>query len=237
MAIYALIGGKVNREVLNNRIEARLLGLINKEVPRVLFIPFAKEDEEKSVKNFLDLMKGLRCTIDILYKNDINLFESYLNAADMLYIGGRVFDDLMEIFTKHDLDQILVKHQNDNKVFVGLSAGAMLFAKISMGDKYMYTDNFHTYNYKMVKGIGILNISICPHYQREDLIIYNDELRVYGFPSFGIEEDTCVVIDGNNFYCLKDDTKCSIYYFEPKKDYLMTSLYEGEIYENKNIRS
>ena len=143
----------------------------------------------------------------------------------------------METFIKYNLDQILIKHQNDNKIFAGLSAGAMLFAKISMGDKYMYVDNFHTYNYKMVKGIGILNISICPHYQREDLIIYNDELRLYGYPSFGIEEDTCVLIDGDRFYCLKDDTRCSIYYFNPDKDYLMTSLYEGEIYENKNIRS
>ena len=237
MAIYALIGGKVNREVLNNKIEARLLDLTKKEEPKILFIPFAKEDEEKSAKNFIDLMKGLKCKIDILYKKDINLFESYLLNSDILYIGGGVFDDLMETFIKYNLDQILIKHQNDNKIFAGLSAGAMLFAKISMGDKYMYVDNFHTYNYKMVKGIGILNISICPHYQREDLIIYNDELRLYGYPSFGIEEDTCVLIDGDRFYCLKDDTRCSIYYFNPDKDYLMTSLYEGEIYENKNIRS
>ena len=111
MAIYALIGGKVNRDLVNNRIEAKLLNMTNKEEPRVLFIPFAKEDEIKSVNSFIDLMKGLKCKIDILYKKDIDQFESYLVNCDILYIGGGVFDDLMETFIKYDLDQILIKHQ------------------------------------------------------------------------------------------------------------------------------
>ena len=236
MAIYALIGGKVNRENQRNQIEARLIKMTNKIEPSILFVPFAVKDEESSVIKFKKMMNNLPCKINIMYKKDISLFEDYLKNTDILYIGGGVSDDLIDIFLKNHLDDILRKYESGNIIYAGSSAGAMLYAKVSMGDKYMYQDNFHTYNYKMVYGLGLLNISICPHYQREDLIIYNDEIKEYGLDSFGIEEDTCLIIDGSSFFVLKDDLSNSVYYFDSNENYLMSSLYEGEIYENKNFR-
>ena len=52
MAIYALIGGKVNRENQRNQIEARLIKMTNKIEPSILFVPFAVKDEESSVIKF-----------------------------------------------------------------------------------------------------------------------------------------------------------------------------------------
>lgn len=237
MAIYALIGGKCNRPKVNNRIEKELLKLTGKDIPNVLYCPFAQRDIQKSINKFHQLMEGIPANItDLTYQNE-EQFEELLKNADMLYIGGGMSDDLICYFQMKKYDLLLKKYEDSNIIYAGSSAGAMLFCNISMGDKYMYSDNFHNYNYKMVKGLRLLNISMCPHYQNEDLIFYNDAIKEYGLVSFGIEEDTCLVIDSNKYYVLKDDFSMSLYEFDPKNGYKMKPLYEGETYENSSIRS
>ncbi len=229
--MFALIGGKANKEKLTNKIEQKLIELTNKEKPIILYCPYASKDIEKSNLKFKLLIGDLNADIIYLSFENIDQFEELLIKSDILYIGGGVSDDLVSIFIKYGLDKILKKHINDNKIFAGSSAGAMLFTKASMGDKYMFSDNFHNYNYKMVDCLNILNITICPHYQNEDLIFYNDVLKKYDIDAFGIEEDTCVVIDGSKFFIIKEEGKASCYYFSKDNNYIMMPLYEGKIYE------
>ena len=227
---FALIGGKKNKEILTSRIENEIFKLTGKEKPVVLFCPYASKDTSKATKKFHDLVKNLSCEIIDLTFENVSLFDTYLEKSDVLYISGGISDDLVDYFIKNNLDKILIKYLDSNKIYAGSSAGAMLYCKISMGDKYMYYDNFHNYNYKMVKGLGLLNISICPHYQNEDLICYNDEVRYNNIPSFGIEEDCCLLIDDEKYYIIKEERNMSIYEFIPK-EFIMTPLYEGVIYE------
>lgn len=229
--MFVLIGGKANKQILTNNIENEIIKLTKKEKPTILYVGYAAINLEKSNNKFRDLMKNLNCEILFMDYNNINSFEILLNKSDILYIGGGVSDDLIEFFKANKLDIILKNHINDNKIFAGSSAGAMLYTKASMGDKYMFLDNFHNYNYKMVNCLNILNITICPHYQNEDLIIYNDELKKYDCDAFGIEEDSALVIDGNKFYCLKEENRVSVYYFKKDENYRMISLKKGEIYE------
>ena len=229
--MFVLIGGKANKEILTNNIEQEIIKLSKKEKPTILYVGYAAANLEKSNNKFSNLMKNLNCEILFMDYNNINSFEILLNKSDILYIGGGVSDDLIEFFKKNGLDIILRNHINDDKIFAGSSAGAMLYTLAAMGDKYMFLDNFHNYNYKMVDCLNILNITICPHYQNEDLIIYNDELKKYNCDGFGIEEDAALVIDGNKFYCLKEENKVSVYYFKRDENYKMISLKKGEIYE------
>ncbi|MBR6288270.1 MAG: Type 1 glutamine amidotransferase-like domain-containing protein [Acholeplasmatales bacterium] len=229
MVRFVLIGGKGKDSNLNH-IENEIIKMTNKKNPLVLYCPYATKDIEKSINKFHNLMKNLECEIIDLTFDNINDFDSLLNKADILYVGGGVSDDLVDIFKKYNLDKVLYKYLDSNKIYAGSSAGAMLYTKVAMGDKDMFLDNFHNYNYKMVDCLGILNISICPHYQNEDLIFYNDVIKEYSLDSFGIEEDTAVIIDDNKYGCLKDDKKRSVYYFS-RDNYLMVPLYEGEYYE------
>ena len=82
----------------------------------------------------------------------------------------------------------------------------------------------------MVEGLGLLNIGICPHYQNEDLIIYNDEIRKYNYDAFGLEEDSAIIICDNNYYVIKEDSRVSAYYFS-SNDYIMKDLKEEIKYE------
>ena len=229
MVRFVLIGGKGKDSNLNH-IENEIIKMTNKKNPLVLYCPYATKDIEKSINKFHNLMKNLECEIIDLTFDNINDFDSLLNKADILYVGGGVSDDLVDIFKKYNLDKVLYKYLDSNKIYAGSSAGAMLYTKLAMWYKDMFSDNFHNYNYKMVDCLGILNISICPHYQNEDLIFYNDVIKEYSLDSFGIEEDTAVIIDDNKYGCLKDDKKRSVYYFS-RDNYLMVPLYEGEYYE------
>ena len=229
MVRFVLIGGKGKDSNLNH-IENEIIKMTNKKNPIILYCPYATKDIEKSINKFHNLMKNLECEIINLTFDNINDFDFLLNKADILYVGGGVSDDLVDIFKKYNLDKVLYKYLDSNKIYAGSSAGAMLYTKVAMGDKDMFLDNFHNYNYKMVDCLGILNISICPHYQNEDLIFYNDVIKEYSLDSFGIEEDTAVIIDDNKYGCLKDDKKRIVYYFS-RDNYLMVPLYEGEYYE------
>ncbi len=229
MVRFVLIGGKGKDSNLNH-IENEIIKMTNKKNSIILYCPYATKDIEKSINKFHNLMKNLECEIIDLTFDNINDFDFLLNKADILYVGGGVSDDLVDIFKKNNLDKVLYKYLDSNKIYAGSSAGAMLYTKVAMGDKDMFSDNFHNYNYKMVDCLGILNISICPHYQNEDLIFYNDVIKEYSLDSFGIEEDTAVIIDDNKYGCLKDDKKRSVYYFS-RDNYLMVPLYEGEYYE------
>lgn len=231
MPIFALIGGKSNQEKQKNRIEEHLLKRTNKEKPCVLFCPYAAvTDMDKSIRRFHQLMEGLSCDIIDLTLKNIDCFETYFKQCDILYIGGGHCDELLAVFKEYALDKIIMKHMQ-SKILAGSSAGAMLYTYASMGDRYAYADNFHIYNYKMVDCLNFLNITICPHYQQEDLVVYNDVLRQYPCDAFGIEEDTMVVIEENQYYVIKENKNKSVYYFDRDKNYLMIPLYEGVLYE------
>lgn len=231
MARYVLIGGKENKDYIVNDIENHLLKMTKIDNPTVLFCPYAVKDINKAIIKFHKLMSGLKCNIIDLTMDNINDFDTLLTKANILYVGGGCDDLLVDIFKEYHLDEILINHQHDNIIYAGSSAGAMLYTKISMGDKDMFMDNYHNYNYKMVNNLGLLNISICPHYQNEDLISYNDEVIKNKLNSFGIEESTALVIEDNKFYVIKENKRNSVYFFNKNKDYLMIPLYEGIIYE------
>ncbi len=230
MVTFCLIGGKVNKEPLTNKIESHLISLTKKERPKLLYFPFAMPNYQKSNKRFEMIIGDLNADVTYMELEDINRFDELLNDTDILYIGGGISDDLIDLFKNKGLDKILLKYINTNKIYAGVSAGAMLFTIASMGDKYMYSDNFHNYNYKMVDGLGILNLGICPHYQNEDLIFYNDVIKDYNFDAFGLEEDTGIVIKDNSFYVIKEESNVGAYYFKAP-DFIMQDLKEGVIYE------
>ena len=234
--IYVLSGGK-SKNSNETKIEHETFSLLKKDVIKVLFCPLAQIDNvDKCTNRFNEYMKDFNIEVKYLLMDNINDFDNLLNWCDCLYVYGGVCNTLVDIFKKYKLDLILKKYDNSNKLYFGISAGAMLPTSISLGDKDMFSDNFHNYNYKMVKCLGILNISICPHYQNEDLIIYNDIIKEYNLKSFGIEEDTALVIDGNNYYVFKDYRYMSLYEFDDT--FKMIPLYEGVKYEkNSSFRA
>lgn len=230
MVTFCLIGGKQNKYPMTNRIEKHLIDLTKKDNPTILYFPFAASNYEKSNNRFKEIINDLNVNVIYMTPDMISDFDNLLNKADILYVGGGISDNLIKMFKENKLDIILKKYINTNKIYAGSSAGAMLYCKASMGDKDMFYDNYHYYNFKMVDGLGLLNVGMCPHYQNEDLIFYNDEIKKYDYDAFGIEEDASVIINDNKFYCIKEEKNVSAYYFN-KPEFVMNNLHEGKVYE------
>ena len=231
MAVYVLIGGKSNLEIKVNKIEQHILSLTNKEKPRLLYCPYASSDYEKSNRRFKELINDLSCELYLMTDNDYDKFDELLNWCDIIYIGGGSSDDLVELFRKNGFDKLLNKYKNTNKIYSGVSAGAMLFSVAAMGDKYAFYDNFVISNYKMVDCLSLIGYTICPHYQSEGLTKYNSKLKEYPYPGLGIEDDTCVIISNDNLKVFKEDKTHSVYLFDNNDGYKMIPLYEGRDYE------
>lgn len=229
MVKFALIGGRTNKDERINKMEEFIFSLTKKAKPNVLFCPYGTKDYYKTNKKFTLLVEGLNINLRLMTEKDYLKFDDLLKDADIFYISGGCSNDLVAIFMKYNYDKILYKYLNTNKIYAGISAGAMLYTKCSMGDRDMFIDCFHKYNYKMVEGLGLLDISICPHYQEEDLIVYNDEVKRIDYISFGIENDTLLFIDNKKYSVFKEDKTKSVYYFGKNK--IMTPMYEGELYE------
>lgn len=219
-----LIGGH-DAQFTSYKIEDYIVSLYNS--PKILFFPTAMKDSLKAIDNFKLLFKKYNIDIDIAYlynnKDSKEIILDKISKSDILYFGGGNTEVLVSKIKEYDLIDIL---KETDKTLVGISAGAIMLSKCGMGDRYSYPDNFHTYNYKMVEGAGILNISICPHYQNEDLYLYNDEVKKLDFDSYAVENECAIDFYDGKIKVIKANLKNSVYKFSKEEGYIMTPLYE-----------
>ena len=225
MAKYFLVGGK-DDDLKSNYLEKTLLSLTKKIRPRILFFPTAMRDSQNTINHFIKTFNNLLVDIEVitLYKKEYsfkNLDELFENS-DIIYFSGGNTATLVEKVKELKIDILLKKYESTNKIYAGISAGAILYTISGMGDSYSYMDHGKVYNYKMVDGLGMLNFYICPHYQKEDLYIFNDEIKDKDL-AYGIEDDTALFIDDNKKSCYKASKRHSIYEFRKG---LMSPLYE-----------
>ena len=224
MIKYALIGGRSISNLYNPCLEEKIFESLNINNPNILFFPFACiNDMEKSCNKFIKLMESVSCNIECICDiEDINKVATLIKWADVLYFGGGHSEDLISAMKKINLKSFDL----DNKLLCGISAGSIMLSKSGMGDKYIYANNNHLYNYKMVDGLNFLDITVCPHYDHDGLLVYNDDVKNYNCSGFGIEDDTAIIIYNNKVIPVKQDLSKSIYYFNKENNYELISLYK-----------
>jgi dipeptidase E len=225
--MFYLIGGK-DDDLKSNLIETELLKLTNKYCPKMLYFATAMKDNQRSINHFISTFDKLNVKITIAKLNEI-IFEelnNLFNESDIIYIGGGNTDYLRNEFIKYNVDKLLMKYHNTDKIFAGISAGAILYTNSGMGDSYSYQSGGNIYNFKMVDGLNLINLKFCPHYQKDDLYIFND-IGLSSKLALALEDDTAVVIDKNILKVYKANKKHSVYLF---KDNKMTPIYPNITY-------
>lgn len=230
MAIYALLGGRSISYLKTPILEEKIFMIANIVKPNILFFPFACiEDMDKSYNKFKVLMESYECQLDCLFDlSNEEIVNSKIKWADVLYFGGGHSDDLISTVKNSCLEEILTNIKFSNKLICGISAGAIMMAKSGMGDRFAYSNAYNMYNYKMVNGLNLLPITICPHYDHDGLWCYNDVVSKYDTDGYALEDDTAIVIMDNGIFPIKADNSKSIYYFSKKDNYVVIPLYEVE---------
>lgn len=215
-----LIGGR-SIEPDNYKIEERMISFYKN--PNVLIFPTASSDSDKSINNLKNLFNNINCKYDfaLLFSDDINNIITKMDNADILYFAGGNTDVLVNKIIELKLDDYLRK---TSKMLVGISAGAIMLSLAGLGDSYSYHDNNHIYNCKMVKGLGILDIIFCPHYEQDDLVIFNDIVKEYDKDAYALECDTAIIFDDNKLEVVKSDNRRGAYAFKREMNYIMESI-------------
>ena len=192
--IVAIGGGGFGRSLGSLVIEKYIISLINKEKPKICFIPTASGDSNLYKLNFYRAFSKLDCItshIDFFSRTE-NLEEKVLNQ-DIIYVGGGNTKSMLAVWREWNLHNILQNAYEKGIVMSGVSAGAICWF-----DKGI-TDSFAN-ELTILDCLGLVNGVACPHFdeekEREPYVndVINREII-----------NSCICIEGNCALHIKND--------------------------------
>lgn len=163
----ALIGGGFVKHVDNFHINKRIVELVGKNYPKVLFIPTASNDEEDYIREFIEIFEGkLNCQVNILCCINENPSEDkikkMINSADLIYLGGGNYINMLEKWNDYKIDVKLIDALKKGTFIASISAGAICWFKSGI------RSNYGGEGYIESPGWNIINKVFCPHYNQLD---------------------------------------------------------------------
>lgn len=141
-------------------LDAYLLGLCDKERPRICFIGTAGGDSPTYTDRFH------RAFDDRAETSVLRLFGDYTPPShvltqDIVYVGGGSTANLLALWRLHGLDAMLTEAAENGTILAGISAGMNCWFEASS------TDSFGPLA-PLPDGLGLLPGSACPHYFGEE---------------------------------------------------------------------
>lgn len=175
LRIVAIGGGEIGRpgfDVETTAIDAEVVRLAGKAKPRVLFVGTATQDDP----GYFDVVKehhGKRLGCEV---SALNLYDRAWNAdaaakqierTDIVYVGGGNTLRMMKLWRRRGIDQALVTAAKAGTVMTGVSAGAICWASKGVSDSMAYSSSPDNWPYIAVRGLGLIDVLLCPHYDRQ----------------------------------------------------------------------
>jgi dipeptidase E len=159
----AMGGGGFTMDDPSPALDAFVLSLTGKPVPKVCFLPTASGDPRDQVTRFYERFGGWPCEPTIL-----SLFHlardrvdpvAHLLAQDAIYVGGGSMRNLLAVWREHGIDRALRGAWEAGVVLAGLSAGAMCWFEGGISMSAGTPEAVH--------GLGLLNGSLSVHLDGE----------------------------------------------------------------------
>ena len=241
MSIFVLIGGGENgREGTNYETEAidkEIIKLANK-VQDIHFLFLAHGNNYE--KSYYEVMKKIyqdkfKCVCDILAKEEIcnkDIVKQKLEWADIIYVGGGNTLYMMNLWRRNGIDKILKQYINKEKIFCGISAGAISWCRYGISDSKISNKND---NFIRVSGLNLFNILFCPSYDKRVEKRENIEkiIRKTKLPMLALENGTALVIENDKYKAIHSLENKKIYKFLYKDK----QIYKCEIPFNRENES
>lgn len=198
MKVIIPIGGGEISAHSTLKIDKYIVGLSNKEKPKVLFIPTASGDMQSYIDRFTNYYQSLGCEVDTLLlsitSND-NLIRSKIFTSDIIYIGGGNTARMMRIFKRNKVNEYLKQAYERGIILTGLSAGAMCYFTNGYSDSNRSTNP--QASLCLVKCLDIIPYCFCPHYNEEERKSFDEFVANKHFNGLALEDNTALVyIDG-----------------------------------------
>ncbi|MFC0273690.1 Type 1 glutamine amidotransferase-like domain-containing protein [Metabacillus herbersteinensis] len=219
----ALIGGGFVKHTDNFHINKRIVELVEKTNPKVLFIPTASNDNEDYITEFTEIFeKQLECHVNVLRCINNNPSEAeikkMINSADLIYLGGGNYINMMEKWKEYKINQRLVEALQNDTLIAGISAGAICWFKCGI------RTNYEGEGYIESPGWNMINKIFCPHYNQMDRANEFHRLLLQN----GNENEHAIALEDNCALYLTNDTYEII--GEPSK------AWEFQVIENELLK-
>lgn len=129
------------------------------------------------------------CVVD--GRMTVNEAQKIVEEADVIWLSGGMTLTQFAYFQKYGLDTIIKQHSG---VVIGMSAGAINIAEISI-----CTRSCGHREQTIYKGLGCVDISVEPHFVREnfmdELIELSKKYRIYG-----LCDESVIVCENGEYY-------------------------------------
>ena len=192
--IVAIGGGGFGRSLGDLKIEKYIISLINKNRPKICFIPTASGDNDLYKLNFYRAFSKLNCITSHLdfFSRTENLEKKVL-TQDIIFVGGGNTKTMLAVWKDWNLDKILKIAYEKGIVMSGVSAGAICWFNKGI------TDSFAN-KLEIIDCLGIIEGVACPHYDEEEERepFVNEIIKKHRIKS-------CICIEGNCALHIKND--------------------------------
>ncbi len=218
MKLVLIGGGEVGRgntEYETKIIDEEIIKMTNKENPTLLFVGLASSFSDSYYDVIKNNYKELGATPVYLKKNNLihnpDLVKEKFQNADIIYIGGGDTLKLLEKIEEYNLKPLFDEAYKNNKVLVGISAGAILLSKKGYSDSYILREEKDTY--EMIKGFKYTDIIISPHYHSDlDKCRQLEEyLKKHNEEVYGIENNSAIFIEDKNIRIVNSKKEAKTY--------------------------
>ncbi|WP_445491230.1 Type 1 glutamine amidotransferase-like domain-containing protein [Niallia sp. 03133] len=164
--IIAISGGGFSEEV-NAYIDEYIIKQVSDcSFVNICFISTASNDADGYIHKFYQSFSTFN-TSHITIKDMMNpSIQDIINTQHILYVGGGNTQFMLNKWKETNFDSVIKKAYNNGIILAGISAGAMCWFEKCYSERD--DDTYEEFN-----GLGILNGSLCPH--------YNDPIRKKAF--------------------------------------------------------
>lgn len=231
MGIIVSIGGGSIRELETLVIDEYIVSLVNKDCPRVLFIPTASGDAQTYIDEFNNVYRErLKCNTDTLLLTNSNLSEEEIKnkilSSDIVYVGGGNTSKMLDIWNKCKVDKYLKMAHEKGIILAGLSAGSICWFK------YGYSKNGS--DYICLEALGFINAIHCPHYDEEDRKGFDLIINKFNEIGIALENKSSIVFKEGSFRVIKGNENASAYKLVNENGKIQKYKLENEDYKSIN---
>lgn len=158
--IFVSGAGRALMEKMDDPLHQYTLELAGKENPRVLFLGTATGDDPFYIITFYDTFNSERCRPAHLRLFHISVRDvrTFILKHDIIHVGGGNTANMLDVWRRQGVDQVLREAWEGGAVMSGGSAGAICWFQGGT------TDSYGPDLKPLPDGLGFLEGSLCPHY-------------------------------------------------------------------------
>jgi dipeptidase E len=121
--IFAMGGGGFSMEPKNSLLDKYILGLVDKQKPRVCFVPTASGDCDRYIVEFYSAFGKLSCTTShlSLFNPPTTDLKAFVLEQNIIYLGGGSPKNLIALWREWKLEEIFTEAWEKGIILCGLS--------------------------------------------------------------------------------------------------------------------